>query len=772
MTLGPDGHGNLKGEDVTVQTPVADQFAAKALPILKQHCHRCHNAEEPSGDLDLTAYSSEKSVLEGRKAWENALRMVQRGEMPPQDEEPRPNDAEIAALTGAIETALKSYDCTGEIPSGRVTIRRLNRTEYNNTIRDLLAVDFKPADSFPVDDSGYGFDTIGDVLSLPPLLFEKYLLAAEQVVEKGFARKPESNGPVKKFDADEMKYVGPGEKKMHGKAWALLASNSELQAETEIPEDGLYRLASRVFGHRAGEELPKLAFKVDGESVGVLEVEALESAKDGWVATRVPLKKGKHTLSAAFINDYYNPEDPNPENRDRNLGVRAVELQGPIDESPPPGRTLLLHREPNETPEDQANCAREVLTRFLPRAFRRPVSNQELDRFCAIYQRGREQGEDYESALRLAFQGALISPHFLFKIESNVPSEQASQQWKLTDHELATRLSYFLWSTMPDDELRGYADRGELSRADVYEQQVRRMLKDPKADSLAENFIGQWLELRKVETFQPDAGVFAKFDPKLRKAMRKETELLFQTILNNDRSVTELINANYTFLNKRLADHYGIGGVEGNEFRLVHYPDDRRGGILTHASILMVTSNPTRTSPVKRGKWILDNILNEPPPPPPPNVEALKEDEKTVSSGSLRQRMEIHRSSAGCASCHQRMDPLGFGLENFDGIGMWREKDGEFPIDPAGELPGGEKFQTPAELRSILMGKKEQFVRCAAEKLLTYALGRGVEHSDQCALDLICQATEKDGDRLSTLILETARSIPFTQRGVPAKGAE
>jgi len=759
----------LSAEESVVPQP--DPFTSRALPILKQHCLRCHSTDDPNGDVDFTKFSDSKSALEKRKVWETAIRLIERGEMPPKDE-PRPPTEELTALAGALDATLKNYDCTGEIPAGRVTIRRLNRTEYNNTIRDLTTVDFRPADSFPVDDSGYGFDTIGDVLSLPPILFEKYLLAAEQVVEKALRRKPDENGPSKEIEAQKMKYVGPGEMVKHGTVWVVLTSNSELQVEEEIAEDGLYKFSTKCFGDQAGGEFPKLAYKVDGETVAVVDVKAPSFKMTGWVGAKVPLTKGKHTLAMAFINDYYKPDDPDPTNRDRNIGLRALDLQGPIDETPASGRALLLTREPNDSPDDQSVCAREMLAKFLPRAFRRPVSDTEVNRYLTVYLRAREQGDDYEGGIRLALQAVLISPDFLFKVEADRSEGGKIKQWPLSDHELATRLSYFLWSTMPDDELRTLADRGELSRPEVLEQQIHRMLQDPKGDALAENFVGQWLELRKVETLQPDPKIFSKFDPDLRKAMRQETELLFRNILTENRSVTDLLDANYTFVNKRLADHYGIPDIKGDEFIRVNYPDDRRGGILTHASILMLTSNPTRTSPVKRGKWILENLLNEPPPPPPPNVEALQEDEKAVSSGSLRQRLEIHRAKAVCASCHDRMDPLGFGLENFDGIGAWRDKDGDFPIDPSGELPDGEKFSTPAELRKILVGQKEKFLRCAAEKLLTYALGRGVESSDQCALDNICRATAEDDYRLSRLILEVVRSVPFTHRAAPAKGAE
>lgn len=751
--------------------PEPDPFSTSAFPLLQLHCSRCHSEEDPNGDFVLSRYSDSRSALEHRKMWEKALRLIQRGEMPPKDE-PRLPGTDIETLKRSLKVTLDSYDCSGEIPAGVVTLRRLNRTEYNNTIRDLTTVDFRPADSFPVDDSGYGFDTIGDVLSLPPLLLEKYLLASEQIVEKALLRKPDENGPFKEIEAQKMKYVGPGEMVKHGTVWVVLTSNSELQVEEEIPEDGLYKFSSKCFGDQAGGEPPKLAYKVDGETVAVLDVKAPSFKMSGWVGEKIRLSKGKHLLAVAFINDYYKPDDPDPKNRDRNIGLRSLDLQGPIDETPALGRAKLLPREPENNPEDESKCAREVLAAFLSRAFRRPVSETEIDRFHSMYLHSRQQGAEYEDSLRLSLQAVLISPDFLFRVEADRSEGGMHHQWRLSDHELATRISYFLWSTMPDEELRAVADRGELSRSDVLEQQVARMLKDPKAIALAENFIGQWLELRKVDTLQPDPKTFDKFDPALRKAMRQETEHLFQHLLSENGSLTDLLGANYTFVNKRLADHYGIPGVKGDEFQRVNYPDDRRGGILSHASILMLTSNPTRTAPVKRGKWILENILNEPPPPPPPNVETLKEDEKSVASGSLRQRLEIHRSQPACASCHDQMDPLGFGLENFDGIGEWREKDGEFPIDPSGELPDGEKFATPAELRGILVGKKDRFLRCTAEKLFTYALGRGVEPSDQCALDRICEATKADEYRLLRLIQEVIRSTPFTHRALPKESAK
>jgi hypothetical protein len=418
-------------------------------------------------------------------------------------------------------------------------------------------------------------------------------------------------------------------------------------------------------------------------------------------------------------------------------------------------------------------AARRILTEFARRAYRRPVSPQEVERLLQLVDKARQDGDGPEEALQVAFKAVLVSPHFLFRIERDpapdekrplpLPAERyVPGVYPISEYELATRLAYFLWSSMPDEELFQLADKGQLRQN--LDAQVKRMLQSPKSRALVENFAGQWLQLRNLSSIMIDPKLFPRYDAFMRESMQRETEMYFEYILREDRSILEFLDSDYTFLNERLARHYGIEGVQGLEMRLVKLPDRRRGGILTHASILTVTSNPTRTSPVKRGKFILENILGTPPPPPPPDVPELDNDKNAVLTGSLRQRMEKHRENPGCAVCHVKMDALGFGLENFDAIGAWRTKDGSFEIDPSGTLPDGTTFRNPAELRQALLQQADQFRRCLAEKLLTYALGRGLEPTDNVFLREIVAQTKQGGDRFSALILAIVHSDPFQLR--------
>ncbi len=404
-------------------------------------------------------------------------------------------------------------------------------------------------------------------------------------------------------------------------------------------------------------------------------------------------------------------------------------------------------------------AAREILALFATRAFRRPATEGEVERLLKLYDQAEKEGERFEHRVRLALSAVLVSPHFLFRVERDPPKAKPGTAYPIGEYELASRLSYFLWSTMPDEELFALAAKNELRKN--LAAQLQRMLKDPKSAAFVRNFAGQWLTLRKLDTVTPDAKTFPTFDAELRAAMRMETELFFEAILKEDRSILDLLDADFSFVNERLAKHYGIEGVTGKEFRRVKLPA-HRGGILTQASILTLTSNPTRTSPVKRGKWVLDQIFNTPPPPPPPDVPELKEEKRLT--GSLRQVMEMHRANALCASCHQKMDPIGFAFENYDAIGAWRDRDGQAAIDPSGTLPGGPSFQGPAELKTILKSKKELFARCLAEKMLTYALGRGLEYYDRCAVDKILDALGHNDYRSSTILVEVVKSEPFQLR--------
>jgi mono/diheme cytochrome c family protein len=595
-------------------------FVKQILPVLNSHCLGCHNAKKPKGGVTFDNYPNEKAALKDRAVWEKVAQMVRSREMPPEGRA-KPTQQEIELVTGWIDTQLAALDCGRERDPGRVTLRRLNRAEYNNTVRDLLGITFKPADDFPSDDVGYGFDNIGDVLSLPPLLLEKYLAAAEKISEEVF-------------------------------------KNAELRKRIVIAE----------------------------------------------------------------------PDGKNNE-----------------------------------------ECAGKIVEAFATRAYRRPTNREEVRRLVGLVRLAESNGDSFDKGVQLAMQAVLASPHFLFRVESDQPN-RADGNHTLSDLELASRLSYFLWSTMPDEELFNLARQNKLRQDNNLETQVRRMLKDPKSHALVENFAGQWLQLRNLKGAMPDPGRFRGFNEELRSAMARETEMFVESIIQEDHSILEFIDADFTFLNERLAKHYGIEGVQGKEFQKVELKEGQRGGILTQASVLTVTSNPTRTSPVKRGKWILENILGTPPPPPPPDVPELNEDKKVADSLPLRQRMEQHRKNANCASCHARMDPLGFGLENFDAVGAWRTKDGKFDVDASGTLPDGQKFEGSAGLKAILKKKDGLFRHCLSEKLMTYALGRGLEYYDRCAVDRVADLTATNDNKFSGLVLAIVQSEPFQLRRVIKRG--
>lgn len=744
-------------------TPVADRIQQDVAPLLQKYCVNCHGAENQKGGLDLSGYTSELSVLKGRKIWETAQRMMRASEMPPEGS-PQPSLEERELILNLISGTLNAVDCNKGADPGRVTIRRLNRIEYDNTIRDLCGVSFHPADDFPADDIGYGFDHIGDVLSLPPVLFEKYMAAAERIMQAAITEGEITNGPIRRFRSREMKWLGPDQAAERGKYGRVLHTNGEIQGELELAQEYEFIANVRVFCDPAGEEPVKAALRLDGQDVKVIEVTSRQTKT---FPIRMTIPAGRHTIGVAFLNDYYDPTNADEKNRDRNLVLEYIDVQGPIDKSPPLSEQLILVCRPAADGHDRSDCARRIIERFVSRAFRRAATPDEVELYHQLCLDRWSQQDSYEEGLRLALSAVLVSPQFLFRVELDPDSRDPNAIRKLNDYELATRLSYFLWSSMPDDELFDIAAKGELSRPDVLKKQVARMLHDPKREALVLNFSGQWLQLRNLSVFAPDKGVYPDFDDKLRDGMRRETELFFESVVEEDRSVLDFLDSSDTFINGRLAKHYGIEGVKGDLFQRFSWPNDQRGGVLTHASILTVTSNPTRTSPVKRGKWVLENLLGTVPPPPPPMVTPLEEGAGQVATGSLRQRMEAHRANPGCASCHQRMDPLGFGLENFDGIGGWRTKDGNFDIDSSGDLPSGESFKTPKELRVILLAQKEQFTRCLTEKMLTYALGRGLEYYDKCTTDSIVDAVRDSGYRFSVLIDKIVMSDPFQfRRGV------
>ena len=743
-------------------------FENQAAPFLAKYCNVCHGGDKPKADLNLTTFKDESAIVKNRKAWTLIKDYIESGEMPP-EEKLQPSEAEAAAFMAFITSTLAKVDCTSQNDPGRVTIRRLNRSEYNNTIRDLLGVDFHAADEFPSDDVGYGFDNIGDVLTLPPILMEKYLDAAEKIVEQAIvAGRGSSNGPVKLYEAEELPSTAGGSP--YNDFARSLASESALSVQHTFPRDGEYLLRARVFGQQAGPEQVKMAFVVDGKAVKTVEVAAVESDPKIY-EFRAKLRGGARRFGVSFLNDYYNEKDPDPSQRDRNLVVDSLEIQGPIQtvDSPfPESHKKILFKMP--TKENRDEVVRELLAKFASRAYRRPITPGELARLVKFVDLAQQNGDNFERGMQVAVEAILVSPQFLFRVEldrspktgrRNDPKRPTTASL-IDEFELASRLSYFLWSSMPDDELLKLALDGKLRADGNLENQVKRMLRDPKARALVENFADQWLQIRNIKTVSPDRGKFPGFDDDLRTAMLTETEMFFGAVIRDDRSVLDLIDSDFTYLNERLAKHYGIPEIKGEQFRRVTLKGNERGGLLTQASILTVTSNPTRTSPVKRGKWILEQVLGTPPPPPPGDVPEL-DNQKTLS-GTLRQRMEQHRSNPSCASCHARMDPLGFGFENFDAIGAWREKDGDAAVDASGVLPSGQKFRGPKELKAILKAKDKDFVRCLSEKLLTYALGRGVEYYDVCAVDAIVAGTVKNKYKFSQLVLEIVKSDPFQKR--------
>lgn len=615
-----------------LQEPVAPARESEHAAALEQtagffaaYCFDCHDAELQKGGVDLESALAASGRLSDSDLLERVIRVLTAGEMPPKKKK-QPAAEEVQTLLAALQEAQEIQLAAVPPDPGNVTVRRLNRVEYNNSVRDLLGVDMAPSDAFPPDDTGYGFDNIGDVLSLSPLLAEKYLDAAESV--------------------------------------AAAAMTKELES---------------------------------------------------------------------------------------------------YDSVLPVHRKILVCN--HARPEHDRGCAERALRHLAPRAYRRPVTREELDALLAFYDLAVDHGDAFDRGMDLAIQALLVSPHFLFRIEEEQAAGVPEDIYRVNNYEFASRLSYFLWSSAPDDNLLTCARDGTIWNPRTMRDQVRRMLRDPRARALAENFGGQWLEVRNLAQADPDPELFPEFTNDLRLAMAEETTRFFDSIVREDRSILDFIGADYTFVNEPLAALYGIDGVAGPEFRRVQVDPEQRGGILGQASILTLTSHPARTSPVLRGVWILKKVLASPTPDPPAGVPPL---EAVVIDGNatLREKLEAHRANASCASCHDRIDPLGFGLENYNPIGVWRMEDGGRPLDNTGILPDGRSFAGPGELKRVLLERKGDFTRCLSEKMLTYALGRGLENFDAPAVDAIVAGVEQHDYRFSAMVYEIVRSLPFRkQRG-------
>jgi cytochrome c5 len=759
--------------------PMTPQYA-----MVKQYCLGCHNNKVKTAGVTLEGLDTTR-VGDDAATWEKVLRKLSANEMPPAGL-PRPKPEDRMKFVSWLETSLDQAAAAHPNP-GHPTVHRLNRAEYANAIRDLLAVDTKPLVSLPGDDSGYGFDNIGDVLSLSPVLIERYMSAANKIVKVAV-------GDV---------HMKPEEDEFF--ATRDTRTTKQKAKFTRRPE----RISPDLPFDSAGGTVINYRFPVDATYVIKIKTatppKADGSPNDPTVSElKIPVKAGERELGVTFLREDELPEvivnpaalgrrgggggpgrggPPRIATMDVRLdGVRlktfdvpegqnganwsSVSIAGPYDvlgAGDTPSREKIFVCKPANASQEES-CARKIISNLGRHAYRRPFTEADLKPLMAFYDSGRKQGT-FDDGIEMAIRAMLVSPDFLFRVEHDPPNAAPGTVFRVNDYELASRLSFFLWSSIPDDELLNLAAKNRLHDPEVLQAQVKRMLADEKSDALVSNFAGQWLYLRNLALVTPDPDEFPEFDDTLRAAFLKETEMFFASILRDNRPVTELLSANYSYLNERLAEHYGVKGVYGSQFRRVLLADADRGGLLGQGAILTVTSYPNRTSVVQRGKWVLENLLGTPPPPPPPDVPALEAHNKEGKQLTMRQQMEQHRANPTCAACHSRMDPIGFALENYDGVGKWRTTDAGSKIDPSGKLPDGTTFQGPAGLKNLLLTKdKDEFLETFTEKLMTYALGRGLEYYDRPAMRAVIRDAEAHGNTIQAYINAIVKSQQFQMR--------
>jgi hypothetical protein len=763
-TVTPDHSG------VRVTEPVGDFF--------ERYCFDCHDEGANTAGLALDNLMA-RDVAENIPAWETTVRKLTTRQMPPHDA-PRPDEQEYQAVVSWLEASLDRVAAARPNPGRTETFRRLNRTEYQNAIRDLLALEVDAAGLLPPDESSHGFDnvTVGD---LSPTLLNRYISAAQKISRLAIGRPSET-------PAGETIRIPPDVTQDVHIAGLPLGTRGGVLIPYHFPQDGEYEIQVRLMRDRNGNveslrEPHELDVLLDRERMARFTIKPPppgqgDEALDAHLKTRVRATAGRHALGVTFVKQSSSLLETRrqPLNvhfnfyRHPRLGpaVYEVSILGPFDANgagDTPSRRRVFVDQPVDAHDEEA-CARRILTALMRRAYRRPVDEEDLKTPLEFFRAGRDEA-GFEAGVESALSAVLVSPQFLFRIERDPPQATPGGAYPVNDLELASRLSFFLWSSIPDDELLDLAERGELRQAEVLEKQVRRMLADERSRSLATNFAGQWLYLRNLQSITPDGRLFPDFDDNLRQAMRRETELFFESIVREDRSVLDLLQADYTYLNERLGKHYGVPHVYGSRFRRVTLdPSSHRGGLLRHASVLTVTSYATRTSPVIRGNWVLKNLIGSPPPPPPDNVPAL-EDNTVGAALSVRERLAQHRANPACASCHNLMDPVGFALENFDAVGRWRELEEGQPVDASGALPDGSEFAGPSGLEQALLNRPEWFVRTITEKLLTFALGRGVEYYDAPAVRGILRRAKNDDYRFSSLIMGIVHSEPFQKRKAP-----
>ncbi len=759
-----------------------DSPAARSA-LLNKYCVTCHNAKLRTGGLTLQD-ANLGNVPADAETWEKVIRKLRTGSMPPQGM-PRPDAASLNDFAASLENAVDRAAAANPNP-GHAAMHRLNRSEYANAIHDLLALNVDASALLPPDDESSGFDNIADVLRMSPSLMERYLSASWNI-----SRQAVGNMNITPSTATFR--VRPDLSQDQHIEGLPLGTRGGILVHYDAPLDAEYTIKLRLWRNtfdlmRGMEDAHQIEMTVDGNQVRLVTAgghdEFLKmtanpgtfgSDLDKQLTVRMPLKAGPHVITASTTLRSHAEKDDliKPFLRTTVDGldimgdpsVDRLSVEGPDNPTGPgqtPSRAKIFVCFPRNEKEELP-CARKIIAPLLRRAYRRPIQDGDLETPLSFYQRRRNSNGSFEAGIEAALQFILASPEFLFRFEPDPSGVPVNAAYQLSDLALASRLSFFLWSNPPDDELLKLAGEGKLHQHAVLQQQVVRMLADPRADALVDNFAEQWLFLRNLKNSSPDPQVFPDFDDNLRQAMREETKLFFQSIVREDRSVMDLLNADYTFVNERLARHYGIPNVYGSQFRRVTLTSDVRRGLLGQGSILTVTSYPNRTSPVQRGKWILTNLLGIPPTPPPPNVPTLKEngDGKPLS---LRERMEQHRADPVCAGCHKVMDPIGFALENFDGVGQWRTADDGSPIDPSGTLYNGDKVDGPAALRQMLAGHQDVFAGVVTEKLLTYALGRGLEYYDMPAVRKIVQDSSAHGLRMSSLALGVVESVPFEMK--------
>ena len=794
-----------RGSTTSVQKTSTADSAETLNPrvLVNQYCVTCHNERLKTAGLSLETADLGHVGTSGA-IWEKVVQKVKSGTMPPAGRR-RPDELTLEAFVAWLETELDEYATSYPDP-GRPADHRLNQFEYGNVIRDLLALEIDAESLLPADESDHGFDNIAEVLSMSPTLLGRYMVAARKISRIAV-------GDLTMGPAIETFRVSRGlrqnermnENLPHGTRGGTVVRHY-------FPLDGEYVVKIRLARNFTNSQIRAISTRdeidvlLDGEQVtrfsiggecetaedatgsdGMLDPRCIPNPSDSYRSTSYQLTAdeelqvrflataGMHTLGVAFVKKGALTEGPGPAllpprhtsstYTAPEMDVEYVRLEGPYNVAglgDTPSRRRIFVCRPTGT-IDEEPCAKEILATLARRAYRRPVTDADVETLLAFYRQGRSEGS-FERGIQEALTRLLVSPQFLFRIESDPENVQANAIYRISDLELASRLSFFLWSSIPDDQLLDVAARGTLGDPGVLGGQVRRMLADPRASALTKNFGGQWLFIRNLKAVDPDASAYPEFDDNLREAFRRETELFLESQMRDDRPLDELLTANYTFLNERLARFYGVRNVYGAHFRRVPMSDSRRAGLLGHGSVLTVTSYATRTSPVVRGKYLLDNILGAPPPPPPPNVEALPEVGIDGEPASIRDRMQQHRANPVCASCHARMDPLGFALENFDGIGQWRATDGVSTIDASGSLPDGTMFKGPEDFRQVLVTRREDFVRTFTEKLLMYSLGRAIQHYDIPSIRAITREAAPANYSWSSLIMGIVKSQPFQMR--------